>query len=127
MNVRASRVRWGVFALAATATISLFAVGCHRHHDSSSLSSPSIANVANVLNQSARLDESQAVAPLVARHARPATQIAPPAPNAQGCVFGQDRTCNDDASVSAIRGACRHDGSCDCVDGATKTPTGRCR
>lgn len=44
------------------------------------------------------------------------------------CVVGQDQTCNDLASVSAIWGVCQADGSCLCNPGFEVNPaTGHCR
>jgi hypothetical protein len=43
------------------------------------------------------------------------------------CVPGQDMTCNDDPSVSSLRGTCQSDGTCICSSGAMLNPgTGRC-
>ncbi len=44
------------------------------------------------------------------------------------CVVGQDQTCNDELSVSAIWGKCLADGSCLCNPGFEINPaTGHCR
>jgi hypothetical protein len=46
----------------------------------------------------------------------------------RNCDFGQDRSCNDDPSLSALRGACNAAGACNCFPGAIKNPsTGKCR
>jgi hypothetical protein len=47
--------------------------------------------------------------------------------SAMVCEPGSDQTCNDDPAISSLHGACKPDGTCECVAGVEKNPaTGRC-
>jgi hypothetical protein len=44
------------------------------------------------------------------------------------CTPGADQTCNDDPTISSLRGTCLPDHTCSCVSGASLNPaTGKCR
>ena len=125
MTVRASRVRWaaGIGALAVVASVAVVAAR-HHHTDSAALDTPSIATL---LDKSGRALEARSMALSAAHRVKSSAQDATPTPAAKACDFGHDRDCNADASSSLMRGACRHDGTCECVDGSVKTADGHCR
>jgi hypothetical protein len=125
MNLRASRVRWaaGIGVLVVSASAVVVAVR-HHHVDSSALDSPSVATL---LDRSGRALEARSMALSPAHREHPSAQLGDASPAAKACDFGHDRECNDDTTSKLLRGACRHDGTCECAAGSEKTSDGRCR
>lgn len=125
MNLRAPRVRWaaGLGVLAVTASVVVVAAR-HHHVDSSALDAPTVATL---LDRSGHTLEARGMATSAAHRVKSSAQDVTTPPAAKACDFGHDRDCNEEASQKLLRGACRHDGTCECVAGSEKTADGRCR
>jgi hypothetical protein len=73
--------------------------------------------------------EDVPVPPATALSAEPPPAAPPSAPPAAGkrAPCGNDQSCNDDETVSALWGKCTALGTCECVAGFELNPRGRCQ
>lgn len=130
MASRSARAFGRAAAMATFAVAFTSLTACHRKGDAATLPATSLATM---IDQADQTMLGKFAADLGVARAESGPSIAVSSigkgdvagvTKAGVCTFGVDQTCNDDPKISALHGACRHDGSCSCT--GKKAASGKC-